>query len=48
MDECIMEWVTQVFYAKEVLADLYKDLKGLRFVLSYTQQRIISLPYLSE
>ncbi len=27
---------SQVFYAKEVLADLYKDLKGLRFVISCT------------
>jgi glutamate dehydrogenase/leucine dehydrogenase len=25
---------SQVFYAKEVLADLYKDLKGLRCVVS--------------
>jgi hypothetical protein len=34
---------SQVFYAKEVLADLYKDLKGLRFVISCTLTKKSSL-----
>jgi hypothetical protein len=34
---------SQVFYAKEVLADLYKDLKGLRFVISCTLTKKWSL-----
>jgi hypothetical protein len=34
---------SQVFYAKEVLADLYKELKGLRFVISCTLTKKSSL-----
>jgi hypothetical protein len=34
---------SQVFYAKEVLADLYKDFKGLRFVISCTLTKKSSL-----